>query len=72
MLYSTEVNRALQRPSSTNTEYSPDHLASKGVDGNANTNYHSGITDAPKWLRVDLGANYEISRIEIIHNFGKF
>ena len=64
-------NLALSRPVEANTKYSEDNGAKNAVDGNRNSNYHSQVTDSPKWLRVDLGVIYSVNKIEIDHKFSK-
>jgi hypothetical protein len=41
-----------------------DWAASNAVDGNPGTRWSSGFTD-PQWLRVDLGARWQISEIRL-------
>lgn len=58
-------NIALNKPAVASTSENNTTLADKAVDGDAvNTRWSSAFFD-PQWITVDLGADYNISRVKI-------
>ena len=55
-------NVALGKTSAQSSEY-PGYPASNAFDGNINTFSHSGVTAPGEWLKVDLGASFNIARV---------
>jgi hypothetical protein len=59
------VNVALSRLVSTSSvEPGTSFTANLAVDGSVGTRWSSGYTD-PQWLRVDLGARYQVNRVRL-------
>ena len=59
------VNLALNRPSSASSvEPGTSFTANLAVDGSAGTRWASGYSD-PQWLRIDLGARYQVSQVRL-------
>ena len=56
------VNVALNRPAVASTIESSDLAASSATDGSTSTRWASDTFD-PQWIYVDLGQNYDISRV---------
>jgi hypothetical protein len=68
----TDQNIALSGTASASSAYSNGDTASKAIDGNMQTIYHSKNAqegDPAPWLQIDLPASYEAHKI-IIHNRG--
>jgi hypothetical protein len=68
----TDQNIALSGTASASSAYTNADTASKAIDGNMQTIYHSKNAqegDPAPWLQIDLPASYEAHKI-IIHNRG--
>jgi len=61
-LASQEVNIAQGRPVTASSTYNAGFSAEKTVDGNPRTRWSSKYSD-PQWIRVDLGASYNVTRV---------
>jgi hypothetical protein len=57
-----EVNIAQGRQVTASSIYNAGLAAEKAVDGNPGTRWSSKYSD-PQWIRVDLGASYNVTRI---------
>ncbi|RPD38276.1 chondroitinase-B domain-containing protein [Chitinophaga barathri] len=57
-------NVALNKTVTASSEPQPENPASSAVDGNTATRWSA--TGYPQWLEVDLGAEYSISKTEVI------
>lgn len=55
---------ALGRPVTTSSIDDPARTGEMAVDGNAGTRWGSGWSE-PEWIAVDLGADYDLSRVVI-------
>ncbi len=58
------TNIALGKPASASSAEGPDFVATKAVDGKADTRYASAFADN-QWLQVDLGSAASISQVVI-------
>jgi hypothetical protein len=56
------ANLALNRPATASSNETAGLTPNLAVDGNAGTRWSSAWGD-PQWIRIDLGANYAISRV---------
>jgi hypothetical protein len=63
--FSSSGNVAHGKSASQSSTYGEQFSASNAVDGNTNTFSHT--KDSNSWLEVDLGANFDISSINIIN-----
>jgi hypothetical protein len=62
---SATTNLALNRPTTTTSvEPTTNFVGANAVDGNLSTRWSSGYSD-PQSIIVDLGANYNVSRVKI-------
>jgi hypothetical protein len=57
-------NLALNKPVTVSSVEEPQFTGNLAVDGNAATRWSSVFSD-PQWIYVDLGANYNISRVRL-------
>src|SRR4051812_23085357 len=57
-------NIALNKPTTVSSSEAVGTPGSAAVDGNTTTRWSSAFSD-PQWIYVDLGANYNISRVKI-------
>jgi hypothetical protein len=62
---SDTTNLALNKPATASSESSSTYTASKAFDGSTSTRWSSLAKD-PQWLRVDLGARYNIARVKLV------
>ncbi len=58
------VNVALRKTATASSVESSDYPPSYAVDGNYSTRWSSQFSD-PQWLKVDLGATYEVDHVSI-------
>jgi beta-glucanase (GH16 family) len=65
-LYSTgtATNLALNKSATASTSENVETAASSAVDGSATTRWSSAFAD-PQWISVDLGADYNLTRVKI-------
>ena len=64
-VYDEEPPISLGKTATASTIYSAPYNASKAVDGSATTRWaQQGYLADPSWLKVDLGAEYTISRVQ--------
>ena len=56
------INIALNKPATASSVEAPEYAASYAVDGRWNSRWSSKHSD-PQWIRVDLGASYDIVRV---------
>lgn len=52
------------KPATASSQYSTTYTPAKAFDQNTTTRWSSVYSD-PQWLRVDLGSNYNISRVKL-------
>ncbi|AEV88459.1 chemotaxis protein [Actinoplanes sp. SE50] len=62
---SADVLLSIGRPALASSTLSVAWLASAGVDRGVGTRWASGATDGTEWLRVDLGAAQEVTRVRL-------
>lgn len=60
----TQTNLALNKPAVISSYENAVFGGNNAVDGNINTRWSSAFSD-PQWIRVDLGADYNINRVKI-------
>jgi hypothetical protein len=60
----SSVNLALNRPATASTTENASFPAPMAVDGNLGTRWASLAAD-PQWIYVDLGANYNVTRVKV-------
>jgi beta-glucanase (GH16 family) len=60
----TQTNLALNKPATVSSYENIVFTSQNAVDGNINTRWSSAFSD-PQWIRVDLGADYNINRVKI-------
>ncbi len=58
-----EPNLALNRPVTTSSVETSTYSGAKAVDGNATSRWASAEGHDPEWIRVDLGATSQLSRV---------
>lgn len=58
------TNLAYNRPVSVSSTEAGGNIASNAVDANGTTRWSSVYSD-PQWISVDLGANYNVSRVRV-------
>jgi hypothetical protein len=60
----SSLNLALNKPTATSSTESVAFPGSSAVDGNLGTRWASAAAD-PQWIYVDLGANYNVTRVKV-------
>jgi hypothetical protein len=63
---SSTTNLALNKPTTTSSIEGTGLEGSKAVDGNINTRWASVEDVDPQWIRIDLGASYNVNRVKIV------
>jgi hypothetical protein len=64
---SSTTNLALNKPTTTSSIEGTGLEGSKAVDGNATTTRWASVEGVdPQWIRIDLGASFNVNRVKIV------